>query len=143
MKVKSIDIDLEVYKAIESRRQSFEESQNDILRRELRVRDDEGELGQEAETTAPSSDLRGRGIFLSGGVVLPAGTELRLRYQGQERLAEVRNGRIWLNGTPFGTPSGAAMSVTKNHVNGWRLWQVRRPDDTEWLTLDSLRRKTG
>ena len=141
MRVKSIEIDLGVHKAIEARRRTFEETHNEILRRVLEV--DEIDRGERDGPALPTARVRGRGIFLTGRVVLPNGTRLRFRYRGEEHLAEVRDGRIWLNNMPFRTPSGAAMSVTKNNVNGWRLWQVRRPDDSEWLVLDSLRRNTG
>jgi len=37
--------------------------------------------------------------------------------------------------------SAAAIAVTGNSVNGWGFWEVKRPQDSEWILLNNLRKK--
>jgi hypothetical protein len=46
-----------------------------------------------------------------------------------------------LNGERFDTPSAAAMSITKNPVNGWTFWEARLSGQTSWRMLKALRSK--
>ncbi len=57
MKTKTIEIDLDVYKAIESRRQTFDESENDILRRDYLRNSVIAVPGEAARPTADRSKL--------------------------------------------------------------------------------------
>ena len=76
----------------------------------------------------------------SGGVRLPAGTELRADYKGQTYLARVASGALTYNGKRFNSPSAAAMSITRNPVNGWTFWECRLPGQGRWTRLKELRR---
>ena len=64
----SIEIDLEIYKLIQSKRRSFHESENNILRRLLK-------LPQRSAPTAQQG-----GLNIGNGVILPNGTLLKKRY---------------------------------------------------------------
>jgi len=75
------------------------------------------------------------------GVRFPAGTEFRAHYKGQTYLGRVERGALSLNGESFDTPSSAAMSITKNPVNGWTFWECRLPGQASWQILKGLRRK--
>ncbi len=125
----SIEIDLEIYKLIQSKRQSFHESENDILRRLLKL----------PQRSAPATQHGG--LVIGNGVILPNGTLLRKRYKGDIYEVPVKDGKIWVHGKAFKSPSGAAVEITKSAVNGWRFWQVKRPDDVDWLSsLADLRK---
>ena len=126
----SINIDLEIYRLIENKRESFDETQNEILRRLLGL----------ASPVKPIIDSGG--ISLRYSVFLPNGSRLKKVYKGKEYLAEVKDGYIWVNGKRYPSPSAAAVAVTGSPVNGWRWWEVKRPQDSEWISLDQLREKT-
>jgi len=82
----TIDIDLEIYRLIENNRQSFNETQNEILRHLLG-------LGPSAKSIDDSG-----GINLGYGVFLPNGSKLRKIYKGTESIAEVKGSYIWIKG---------------------------------------------
>lgn len=131
--MQAIDVDFEVYKALFLRRDSESMTFNDVLRGLL-------ELGP-AEGAAPANDAGRRGGCIFDGIAFPEGTAFRKTYKGQTYTAEIKNGRwIGADGTPRKSPSDAAVSITKNNVNGWRFWECKRPGDPGWQLMDNLRR---
>jgi len=65
---------------------------------------------------------------------------LRANYKGQTYLGRVESGALVLGGERFDTPSAAAMSITKNPVNGWTFWECRMPGRASWQMLKTLRK---
>ena len=126
-----IEIDFDVYKALTARRPSEDVTENDVLRQLLHL-PREGKSATPANSPAPSD-------WVTKGVRLPAGTELRAMYKGQNYLARVAEGALVLNGKRFDSPSAAAMSITKHPVNGWTFWQCRLPGQGRWTVLRELR----
>ena len=128
----TIDVDFEVYKALTIRREKEEMTYNDVLRQLL-------SLGAQtkAETVAETS-----GGLIYKGAEFPEGTQFRATYKGQTYSGAIKGG-VWLDekGKIQNSPSEAAYSITGNHVNGWRFWECRRPSDTNWRPIDSLRPK--
>ncbi len=62
---------------------------------------------------------------------------LRAFYKGRVYKAKARtSGRIYLNGKLYDSPSGAAKSIVKRRVNGWRFWHFRNKKG-EWERLKS------
>jgi hypothetical protein len=59
---------------------------------------------------------------------LKAGTEFAKEFRGKTyRLKVVKSeGRVAyeLGGAIYSSPSGAAKSLTKAEVNGWRFWKI-------------------
>ena len=129
METETIRIDFEVYKALTIRRSSSQVSYNDVLRELL-------ELGRTKSAAAPNGT---RGAWTAKGVVFPAGTEFRARYKGQMYEARVQDGSLVYAGKKFATPSRAAMEIAKGQTDGWKFWECRRPGDTSWITIKSLR----
>jgi hypothetical protein len=127
----TIEIDLEVYKLIESARVSFEESENSILRRLLNLKP-----GKATEVT----DTDNQGVNIGSGVTLPNETVLKKRFKGNLYEILVKDGKIWVNGKGYTSPSGSAIAITKTSVNGWCFWEVKRPDDIDFRLLDDLRK---
>lgn len=136
---RTIKIDLDVHKLLEANRESLDEDRLTILRRLLGL-DDPDPVAQRVPVNA-DSDVG----WLYDGVFLPDGTRCRMRYNGQDGAAEIRNGRWWVGGEPFRTPTGAAraVAITKEgqrpQMNGWSYWEVRLPDTGRWIRISELR----
>lgn len=131
----TIDVDFDVFKALTMRRSSEEVTENDVLRELLRLPPKRPPLARSAE----SKPARSESDWLVKGVRLPVGTEFRASYKGKTYLARVEDGALVLNGERFDTPSAAAMSITRNPVNGWTFWEARLPGQTTWQILKALR----
>ena len=129
----TIEVDFEVFKALTARRPTEDVSENDVLRELLR-------LPKEPARTV-RSDNPSPGDWVTKGVRLPAGTELRATYKGQTFLARVNSGALEFGGKRFDSPSAAAMSITKHPVNGWTFWKYRLPGQAKWTDLKALRER--
>jgi hypothetical protein len=129
----TINVDFDVFKALTVRRPSEDVTENDVLRQLLRLPQRSPSV-LKAENPAPDD-------WLTKGVRLPAGTELRATYKGRTYLARVAGGALQLDGRRFDSPSAAAMSITSHPVNGWTFWQCRIPGHGTWKVLKELRRK--
>lgn len=129
METTQISIDLDVYKQIQQRLESFTDTPNQVLRRSFR-------LGPTQEKPSPPP---GEGLHV-GGVHLKDGLKLRKRFKGRMLEAEVRNGKIYFNGRGYTSPSGAAVAaVGGTPVNGWRFWQYLDETSGGWRSLTVLR----
>ena len=130
--MKTIAIDLGVYKELEKRRESFDESYNDILRRVFRLKP-----GKTAESLTSNKKLKTRGGILTEGL------KLRAKYKGVTYQAEVVDGQILYQGALYSSPSSAATAVTGTPVNGWTFWEALigndSSKDTNWISLDRTR----
>lgn len=84
------------------------------------------------------------GAWESKGVVLPQGTELRMRYNGREFAGTVQQGQFLVEGQRYGSPSAAARAVgitrsgKRTSLNGWTCWEARLPGSNTWRLLDEL-----
>ncbi len=139
--MRTIEIDFDVHRAIETERKSFHESENTALRRLLKLPEVPQATGGANGLDKPS----GNGAWIGKGVQLESGTQLRMHYRGKEYRGVIKDSRWEVEGQHFKSPSGAASGVaeTKNGapaaLDGWTYWQVRRPGDTRWVTLKTLR----
>lgn len=126
-----LSIDLEVFKALEAQRESFEESHNDILRRIL------GLLPKAASTEESV-------VWTRKEVGLPKGTRWRMTTAHGDEAGTVVEGGFQYKGEVVTSPSRLAMKIyesksgKKTNLNGWRYIEVKRPDDDEWMMLSSL-----
>jgi hypothetical protein len=132
----TIDVDVDLHRLIEARRGSFADTPNDVLRRLLGL----------AQLDQRDVDMTlGGGEWSGKGVSLPAGTQLRMTYNGQTEYAEIRSGAWWIGNKRFFSPSGAASAVARTKqgsvtkLTGWRYWEVKRPGDHEWMPISRLR----
>jgi Restriction Enzyme Adenine Methylase Associated/Protein of unknown function (DUF2924) len=128
----TIEVDFDVFKALTARRSSEDVSENDVLRQLLRL--------PPQSTRAVNADNPGPEDWVTKGVRLPVGTELRATYKGQTYLARVASGALTYNGKRFNSPSAAAMNITRNPINGWTFWECRLPGQGRWTSLKELRR---
>jgi hypothetical protein len=139
-----IEVDFEVIKALWAERKSEEESDNDVLRRILKM--PPKNAGGASKSGGSGSDSK---AWAWKGVSLPASTRLRMKYLSQTYEGEVRDGKWWINDRFFTTPSEAADNLartrkgTRPSLDGWRYWYVKRPSDRDWIPLDDLRKGPG
>ncbi len=138
MEQRSIEIDFEVHKRIEMARTSFSESPNAVLRRLLK-------LGEPAQQHPQPKPLFGGRPWSGKGVTLPHGTELRMKYNGRVHTGAVRDG-VWIvEGSAYKSPSAAAGGAARTRngsqtsLDGWIYWEARRPGETRWVPISSLR----
>lgn len=139
MAMRTIDIDFDVHKLIESERTSFSDSPNEVLRRLLK-------LGTSSiKTPPPPSPESGGGAWLGKGVTLPHGTELRMRHNGRQYSGIIDNGEWLVEGKRFNSPSAAAGGVAltrdgkSTQLDGWIYWYCKRPGDIDWTSIKQLR----
>jgi hypothetical protein len=134
--MRTIEVDFDVYKALMMQRPAEDVTENDVLRKLLR-------LPRRKAAPAPAPAGPGPGDWITKGVRFPEGTEFRAHYKGQTYLGRVESGALMLNGKPYDSPSSAAVSITGSAVNGWRFWEARLPGEAGWKMIESLRRRNG
>ena len=130
--MQTIEIDFDVFKEITVRRKHAEITPNDVLREVFGLGPTQEPLAQKAQSGKP---------WVAKGVVFPHGTEFRSFYKGQMYNARVDDGFLVLNEKNFSSPSPAAMSITKNSVNGWKFWECKLPGKQNWQIINSLKKK--
>jgi hypothetical protein len=135
--LKTIEIDWDIHKVIESERRGFVEPPYVALRRLLGL--PEPALEQEESTAGlPWRD---------GGVEIPHGSKARMSYQRGRQVfeGEFLNGKLHVNGREFDSLSAAsnALAVTKGgsrtQLNGWNYWFVKLPGEDAWTPMKPLR----
>ena len=139
--LRSTQIDIDVHKCIEAGRESFGESQNDILRRLLGLSPKKRPNGARP---AVQTNKNAKAWF-GKGITLPHGTQLRMEYNGHRHLGEIRDGEWLVEGKRFRSPSAAAGGVARTRagkrpsLDGWIYWHVKRPTDGQWILLKAVR----
>lgn len=135
--MRTIQIGLEVHKAIEAARLALDEPEDAILMRLLKLE------AQHAARSAPATPTAK--AWRKNGVELPDGTLLEADYAGQHIIGVVRDGLWLVQGRAFPSPSKALIeSVTtrdgrRTSLNGWSHWRVKRPGDRGFSRLSALR----
>ena len=139
-KTRMIEIDFDVHQQIELERTSFDEAPNEVLRRLLKL----GPAKPKRSATKVANPKNGR-AWSGKGVTLPDGTEVHMEYNGRAYAGQIDDGVWVVDGKRSKSPSDAAGSVAKTRagkspsLNGWVYWQVKRPGETSWVVLNSLR----
>ena len=129
MEMTQISIDLDVYKEIQSRITSFNDTPNQVLRRVF------------FPTETVAVEAKGQGINMHvRGTVLKDGLKLRKIYKGEFLEAVVDNGKILFNGKRYNSPSKAGCDATGTSVNGWIFWEYLDENSGSWRLLDNLRK---
>ncbi len=138
--MRSIEIDFDVHKIIESARNSFSETPNEVLKRLLGLGTKTQAKGKEMEGIA-----QGR-PWARKGIELPHGTKLRMNYNGSSYQGYINDGAWIVEGKKYSSPSGAAVAVaiTKDgehtQLNGWNYWEARLPGFARWKKINSIRK---
>jgi hypothetical protein len=137
MQLRPIEVDVDVYRFLESRRTSFSQTHNDILRDLAGLK-----------TVAPqaTNGTESGSGWSWKGVTLPDGTKLRMSYNGQTHTGEIVQGAWHVAGAIYRTPSAAAGGVARSKkgapvsLDGWGYWEVKKPDNDRWVQIDKLRK---
>lgn len=131
----TIDIDLDVYKAIQNNLKSFEETPNEVLRRIL-------EIDTECSDTKlnfTSPEISNQKYYIWKGTNFLVGLKLRKIYKQSLLQAEIRENGFFHDGIFFNSPSAAAGHATKTQVDGWKFWEYFDTKSNQWKLLDKLR----
>ena len=73
------------------------------------------------------------------GVDFPHGTKLRGKYKGYVYQGKVNNGALILNGKKFLSPCAAAVTITRDAVDGWLFWDCKIPGRSSWESIYELK----
>lgn len=100
----------------------------------------EGDAEPRDPLPAPAAALPadGRG-YVWKGVLLPHGTQLRMKYRGHTHYAAVEGDRLMFQGRAV-SPGALAKSVAGSSRNAWRDLWVMLPGTGRWVVADALRR---
>jgi hypothetical protein len=140
MQLRPIEIDVEVFRFLESRRTSFTQTHNDILREVA------GLPPVKASTINDSTKATADGGWSWKGVELPNGTKLRMSYNGQTHSGEIMQGAWHIGGAIYQSPSAAAGGVARSKkgrpvtLDGWQYWDVQKPESDRWVRITKLRK---
>ena len=137
MDTKWIEIDIEVHGWIESKRISFRETENDILKRISKENGQDGFVSINIEENMMDINA---GLYWKG-VLLKNGMKLKKEYKGVLHYAEIKKNQIIFNNKSFHSPSAAAIELKGTSVNGWVFWEYFDVESNGWEILDKLRNK--
>jgi len=135
MQHRQIDIDVEVNRWIESKRVSFDQTHNDILRAEARLPPLEPRSG----TAKTLSNGDAGGAWSAKGATLPTGTKLRMLYNGKTFSGAIESGTWLVNGARYVSPSAAASALAGVSLNGWIYWEAQIPGTDKWQPVSKFR----
>lgn len=142
---RTIEIDLDVHKAIEAARIDFKEQPNEVLRRMLGI----DKRKPTSASAIPKSTNSSSDAWAYKGVILPSGTRVRMTYNGVTTQGEVNGNKWMIEGSVFRSPSDAAAFAAKRAVgrevslNGWIYWQAQVPGDSKWVSINDLRNRVN
>jgi hypothetical protein len=83
----------------------------------------------------PKASSRG---FIWKELFLPQGTEIRMTYKGTIYRANVVGDDFVYDGKPT-SPGAMVNTVSGTSRNAWRDLWIKRPNDREWISAESLR----
>ncbi len=133
MQHRQIDIDVEVNLWIESKRVSFYQTHNDILRAEARL----PPLEPRSATAKTLSNGDARGASSAKLTTLPTGTKLRMSYNGKTFSGAIESGTWLINGARYVSPSAAASALAGVSLNQW-LWEAPIPGTDKWQPVSKF-----
>jgi hypothetical protein len=85
-------------------------------------------------------EVRQRGIYWEA-LFLPEGSQIRTKYFGEFKIAEVIAGKIVWEEESYPSMSQLARAMRGNTSNNaWNVLEIMRPTDSKWLIADHLRR---
>jgi hypothetical protein len=134
MQYRQIEIDVDVNKWLESKRNSFDQTHNDILRAEAGL----SFLPRSSGVVVPPNG-ESRGAWSGKGATLPAGTKLRMSHNGKLFSAVIDNGTWLANGERHTSASAAASAMTGVSLNGWIYWEAQFPGTDRWQPISKFR----
>jgi hypothetical protein len=138
MEFRQIEIDVDVNRWIESKRTSFAQTHNDILRRQAGLDLNPAASNGPQRLSTPIA-LNGVGAWSRKGATPPAGTQLRMSYNGKLYTGAIEGGNWVVNGARYVSPSAAAGALTGVSLNGWSYWEAQLPGTAKWQAISKFR----
>lgn len=141
MELKNIEIDIDVYRTIETHRQSFSETHNDILHRLLMNLTDLYAV-KDAFSQPTVSGWESKQVFF------PDNTKLKMTYNGKTVHGIIDNGNFMVEHQKFNSFSAAANAFARNklgqsvNLNGWNVFQAQLPGTNKWIPVSQLYKQT-
>jgi hypothetical protein len=135
MQYRQIEIDVDVNRWIESKRVSFEQTHNDILRVEAGL----PPMSLRPAATNTASNGEATGAWTAKGATLLAGTRLRMSYNGKTFNGAIESGSWLVNGARYVSPSAAASTLAGVSLNGWIYWEAQLPGTDRWQPISKFR----
>ena len=143
----TIEIDFDVFKKLTVLRETEAVSYNDVIRRLLNMTASTSKVEgaphlakQQEPSGMKPPELERSGAWVVKNVVFPSGTEFRATHKGRVILGRVEAGALAVNGKRYDSPSSASSDITKTSVNGWIFWECKKPGNTSWQMIKTLRR---
>jgi hypothetical protein len=136
MQYRQIEIDVDVNRWIESKRASFEQTHNDILRAEAGLFSPQPATEAGERSNGEAADA---GAWSGKGATLPAGTRLRMSYNGKAYTGVIESGAWLVNGVRHVSPSAAASAVAGVSLNGWIYWEAQLFGKEKWEPISKFR----
>jgi len=136
MQYRQIEIDVEVNRWLEGKRISFDQTHNDILRAEAGLPSHSPRSAAAANLTSNSDS---GGAWTAKGATLPAGTRLRMSYNGKSLNGVIESGTWLVNGARYVSPSAAASALAGVSLNGWIYWEAQLPGTDRWQPVSKFR----
>lgn len=133
---RQIEIDVEVNRWIESKRVSFDKTHNDILRAEAGLPSLSPRSGAAVSTPSNGDAV---GAWSAKGAMLPAGTRLRMSYNGKTFNGVIESGTWLVNGALYVSPSAAPSALAGVSLNGWIYWEVQLAGTDRWHPISKFR----
>jgi hypothetical protein len=75
------------------------------------------------------------------GLAFPHDTKFRGLYKGYYYSGRVREGALMLDDKAFVSPCAAAITITRNSVDGWLFWDCKLPGQTCWKSIYELKQE--
>jgi hypothetical protein len=136
MQYRQIEIDVDVNRWLESKRISFDQTHNDILRTEAGL---PSLSPRSAAAAGTSPNGESSGAWSAKGATLPAATRLRMSYNGKTFNGVIESGTWLVNGARYVSPSAAASALAGVSLNGWIYWEAQLPGTDRWQSISKFR----
>ncbi|MDA8164088.1 MAG: hypothetical protein M0017_03505 [Desulfobacteraceae bacterium] len=100
-------------------------------------------LDRTADDIPPLKKNRGSGLHWEVAF-LPEKTRIRTKHHGQYKYAEIKGDYVIYEGETFSSVAAAINRMRGNtQNNAWKVTQVMRPTDSEWVGAFRIRRQGG
>ncbi len=100
-------------------------------------------LDRTADAIPASKKGRGNGLHWEASF-LPEKTRLRAKHYGEYKYADVKGDHVVYEGKAYSSVAAAINAMRGNTSNNaWKVTQVMRPTDTEWVGALRIRRQGG
>ncbi len=100
-------------------------------------------LDRTADDVPSNRRGRGAGVYWDA-LFLPDKTRLRTKYYGEYKYADVKADKLVYDGKIYPSVAQVTNKMRDNTSNNaWKVLEVLRPNDSQWIPADVLRKRGG